>query len=553
MYVVGDSTSTQNWRIEKRSLSDGSLVSGFGSGGVVTGATTSTTARAIAIDASNMYVAGSGSSTTEWRIEKRSLSDGSLVFATTSERGTTDVIAYGIAVDATSMYVAGDNQNNRWRIEKRSLLTGSLDASFGSGGAVTGISKTTLPYGLALASSSVYIAGNTTASDWHIENYMTVDGVTGWGLPLAPQNTATTSPRMGTPFRLRLLLHNNGSQIAASGLTTKLQYAERSGTCDSAFSGESYTDIATSTGVIRFYNNTTPSDATALNSTSTYDPTHSTDGIVLGAYGEQNTSTNPVALANGKDGLWDYALVDDSAPASTPYCFRVVKNNGDLLDNYSVIPEIQSRSLPGTPGTPTFSNVGTSTLTVSWTAATRADLYEVERAIPSPEIYFLAAFPTSSLSVNQTQLNPSSTYLYRVRATNEKGNGSYSASSSVRMLGGYAPSGTLASLIIDTAVTNGVAPNSLYWEGTMPASTSVKFQFAAATSSEGPWSYVAWNNSSNNCTSTSYYAPSGPDTPVEVKAVCHQNKRYVRYKILLESYASTTTPTVERVILNYAQ
>jgi hypothetical protein len=80
MYVVGYDYSPKycRWRIEKRSLTDGSLVSAFGTGGVVTSKPSVGWDRAysIAIDSAAMYVAGRDRSPGEledwqWRIEKR--------------------------------------------------------------------------------------------------------------------------------------------------------------------------------------------------------------------------------------------------------------------------------------------------------------------------------------------------------------------------------------------------------------------------------------------------------------------------------------------------
>ena len=73
------------WRIEKRNLSDGALVVGFGTGGVVTNNPSGRTdwAGFIAIDSTYMYVTGydesPGAGNEQWRIEKRNLSDGALV------------------------------------------------------------------------------------------------------------------------------------------------------------------------------------------------------------------------------------------------------------------------------------------------------------------------------------------------------------------------------------------------------------------------------------------------------------------------------------------
>jgi len=113
---------------------DGSLVPGFGAGGVVTGNPDRSPDEAhdIAIDSTAMYVVGyhwtTGSSSDQWRIEKRSLADGSLVpgfgagGVVTSDPSWDDDIAYGIAIDSTAIYVVGSDQSpgdTQWRIEKR--------------------------------------------------------------------------------------------------------------------------------------------------------------------------------------------------------------------------------------------------------------------------------------------------------------------------------------------------------------------------------------------------------------------------------------------------
>jgi len=119
----------------KRNLSDGELVAGFGTSGVVTENPSSADGEwvaGIAIDSQYMYVAGTdrfpGYNNGEWRIEKRNLSDGVLgsgfgtggVVTENPSTGWDDPSA--IAIDSTYMYVAGtDNSpgNNEWRIEKR--------------------------------------------------------------------------------------------------------------------------------------------------------------------------------------------------------------------------------------------------------------------------------------------------------------------------------------------------------------------------------------------------------------------------------------------------
>lgn len=160
------------------------------------------------------------------------------------------------------------------------------------------------------------------------------------GAALAAQNTAGTSPRQGLPFRLRLALHISNADLSSGDKSFKLQFAQRSGTCDTSFNGETYADVATGGGAIRFYDNASPNDGDNLTSNGN-DPTHGGDSVVDQTYEEANNFTNTTAtIGDGEDGLWDFALVDNSASASTNYCFRVVRSNDDLLQNYSVIPEV---------------------------------------------------------------------------------------------------------------------------------------------------------------------------------------------------------------------
>ncbi|MEK7606375.1 MAG: hypothetical protein AAB458_02165, partial [Patescibacteria group bacterium] len=86
---------------------------------------------------------------------------------------------------------------------------------------------------------------NQSAYKWFGNNSITHTNV-GSG---APNNQAAVAPPQGTPLRLRMLLHNSGVDLGVSGTTTKLQFAERSGECDTAFSGESYADLSYTTAL----------------------------------------------------------------------------------------------------------------------------------------------------------------------------------------------------------------------------------------------------------------------------------------------------------------
>lgn len=167
------------------------------------------------------------------------------------------------------------------------------------------------------------------------------------GSPLAAQDTAASLSLAGAAFRLRALIHIGDSQLKSSGQSFKLQFAQRGADsqCDTSFSGETYSDVTTSTA-IAYNDNSTPADGTALTSNAN-DPTHSSDTVVNQTYEELNNFTNSqAAIAAGQDGKWDFSLKDNNAtPTAATYCLRVVKNDGTLLDDYSVIPQITTSNV----------------------------------------------------------------------------------------------------------------------------------------------------------------------------------------------------------------
>lgn len=161
------------------------------------------------------------------------------------------------------------------------------------------------------------------------------------GTPLAAPNAVASTPPVGAPFRMRILTHISTANFAAGNKNFKLQYATRSGTCDTSFSGESYSDVSPSSGAIRYYDNSGPSDGSLLTPNAN-DPTHSSDSVIGQTYEETNNFTSTSSVNIGQDAMWDFSLVDHSASASTSYCFRIVQSDGTLLNTYSVIPEIMT-------------------------------------------------------------------------------------------------------------------------------------------------------------------------------------------------------------------
>ncbi len=229
VYLAGGQGASQ-WRIEKRGKSDGLQAAGFGSGGAATSdpGPGNDEATAIAVDSTYMYVAGSDTSpgNVQWRIEKRLLSDGSLVAgfgtggAVTSNPGSGDDFAYAIAIDTTYIYVAGTDAsggNAAWRIEKRNLSDGALVAAFGTGGIAASNPSTgdDEPAAIAVNSSYIYIAGwDSFPGDmrWRIEKYNKTTGALDAGFGTG--GAVTSDPGTGDDCATALLIDSTFAYVA---------------------------------------------------------------------------------------------------------------------------------------------------------------------------------------------------------------------------------------------------------------------------------------------------------------------------------------------------
>ncbi|MFH0873885.1 MAG: hypothetical protein V1846_03575 [Candidatus Komeilibacteria bacterium] len=197
------------------------------------------------------------------------------------------------------------------------------------------------------------------------------------GAAMANLNTAATLSNTGDAFRLRLLIHMTSFPLDASADSFKLQFAQQSGTCDTAFSGESYADVTADT-VIAYKNNATPADGANLTANAN-DPTHSSDTVVAETYEEANNFTNSrAAVPAGQDGLWDFALYDHGATAGTAYCLKVVKSDGTALDTTSVVPQITTAASAGSLSVDIVDGSGVSvgSPSVTMNAATYSFAYQ---------------------------------------------------------------------------------------------------------------------------------------------------------------------------------
>lgn len=200
------------------------------------------------------------------------------------------------------------------------------------------------------------------------------------GSALAVQDTAVTGVTQGTQLRLRTLLHIANDNFLNGPSAFKLQYAVKSGTCDTSFSGETYYDVSSTTPVA-YYDNSTPANGATISATAN-DPAHSGHTKVNQTYVEANNVSVVSDIPAGQDGMWDFSLTIPSDAPLNEYCLRMVNADGSMLNTYTVIPELRmAPSLsaimpsigPAAGGTP-FMLTGTfgpnTTVTIGGTAAT---------------------------------------------------------------------------------------------------------------------------------------------------------------------------------------
>ena len=109
--------------------------------------------------------------------------------------------------------------------------------------------------------------------------------------------------------------------------------------------------------------------------------------------------------------------------------------------------------------------------------------------------------------------------------------------------------GHLVSSVIDTKIRKGVGFNSIMWRGDMPSGTNVRFQFASSNSLPLPTPIGPGGTSLK----TDTYNPVGPGRPIKINRLFHNNHRYFRYKVILESDSlQRFSPRVDQVIVNWS-
>ncbi len=150
------------------------------------------------------------------------------------------------------------------------------------------------------------------------------------------------APSPNDVLRLRMAVLVENVTLSSSQLAFKLQYAQ-SASCSAGLSWQDVGAIGSTTAHWRGHNNTTLSDGATLVTRllSTTDTN--------GSYEEQNDSaSNPNSIAVNDEGEWDW-VIQHNASSSASYCFRVVTDNGETINEYDTYPALITNSPPGVP------------------------------------------------------------------------------------------------------------------------------------------------------------------------------------------------------------
>lgn len=198
VYVAGwrGGALGNQWGVEKYSLSDGTLIwSQTGVSGYAT---------EIAVDPSGIYVVGASPNggNNEWRTEKRSLADGGLIWGHTNDPSIDNDVPYGIVSDTSGIYIVG--VDNGWRIEKRSLIDGSLVWTQTNSAGWSA-------YGASIDSSGVYVVGSYYVSGdyrWQIEKRSLPDGNLIW--------SRTSNPTTGAEEAFNVAVDSSGIYVVGN-------------------------------------------------------------------------------------------------------------------------------------------------------------------------------------------------------------------------------------------------------------------------------------------------------------------------------------------------
>jgi len=384
VYLGGSEKSAGNntkWRVEKINGITGTLDTTFGTGGIVNSdpdPAENDDVIGFAIDSTynHLYVVGTDAGSTgvssnsnfRWRVEKRNSNSGALCDG--SAPGGTPICGSYTVSGVTTNFPAFGGVNG----DPAGVATSDPVSSGGPAAANTDYDRPQdmqiFKLNASAADGSLYIVGfdrgasqdGSGDTEWRLEKRNLLDGTRQFSPEaLAPTNSAARPQKVNTFLRLRILmaLSPGGVYPTDAVLSSfRLEYAPKSGTCDSAFIGEEgfFTPVTTNSNDIRWLDNSSdsaidgviPRDLGASDPTDPF-PTPPFNTNIIQGYEEDNPLNIRAPQLSGQNALWDLALRDVNAYGA--YCFRTVYAGGEqaagtLLNGngagglYTNIPEI---------------------------------------------------------------------------------------------------------------------------------------------------------------------------------------------------------------------
>lgn len=221
IYVVGvDAILGSNngqWRVEKRNKTDGSVIWSK----TLNLSIYNESAWGVAVDATGVYVVGEDSAAGlgQWHMEKRSLVDGSLIWTQVNNFSNGREIAYRANVDITGVYIVGYDRaiadsNGQWRMQKRNLSTGALIWNQTSNPGVGGDEAKDI----AIDGSGIYVVGTDSAAGWQmrIEKRNLSTGALIW--------SQVNNPTAGYEYSVGVAVDSTGVYMASYDTSTNNNY-----------------------------------------------------------------------------------------------------------------------------------------------------------------------------------------------------------------------------------------------------------------------------------------------------------------------------------------
>ena len=200
------------------------------------------------------------------------------------------------------------------------------------------------------------------------------------------------------------------------------------------------------------------------------------------------------------------SFTDNGLTASTTYYYKVKATNtygSSVLSAYASGATTSGGSAPATPTGLAVSGPTSSTLNVAWNSSSGATSYQVYRDTSSTGNFTTNVYNSSGTSFTDNGLTASTTYYYKVKATNTYGSSVLSAyASGATTSGGSAPA-TPTGLAVPSA---NWTSSSLYiqWNA---SSGATSYQLYSDTSSTGNFSTLVYNGTGTSYTNSSLSAP----------------------------------------------